>query len=198
MVAFAGAAARQFHFNQCIIRINADGDDAALSDVGKFIERRFLDRALLRCKEQFTRLCPRHIFFIRVGLGQNTDQRGNFFTGLQFQKICDAATFCGATHVGNFMHALDIHPAGVCEEHQVVMRAGGEQMLDEIIIFGRLTFLRGHADHALATTSLRGVITDVRALEQSAVRERDDDAFVRDEVFNGNLTFVRHDFRFAR
>ena len=33
---------------------------------------------------------------------------------------------------------------------------------------------------------------------QAVVRERDDDAFVGDQIFDGDLAFVRHDFRFAR
>ena len=159
------AAARQFHVNQRVARLNADGDDAALADVGKFVERGFLHRALLRGEEQFAGLRPRHVLLVRVGLGQNADERGDFFVGLQFQQIRDAPAFGGAAHVGNLMHALDIHAAGVREEHQVIMRAGGEQMLDEIVVLGGLAFARGHADDALAAAPLRAILADVRALD---------------------------------
>jgi hypothetical protein len=91
------------------------------------------------------------------------------------------------------MHALDIHAAGVREEHQVIMGARGEEMLDEILVLGRLTFARGHADDPLAATPLGAILTDVGALDETVVRERDDDALVRDQVFDGNLPFVRTD-----
>ena len=57
-----------------------------------------------------------------------------FSSGLQFEQVGDAAALGGAAHVGNFVDALDIDAAGVREEHQVIVRAGGEQMLDEIVL----------------------------------------------------------------
>ena len=62
----------------------------------------------------------------------------------------------------------------------------------------RLAFARGHADDAFAAAALRAIRADVGALDQAAVRERDDDAFVGDEVFDGDLAFVRHDLGLAR
>ena len=56
---------------------------------------------------------------------------------LQFQQVGDAPAFGRAAHVGNLVHALDIHAAGVREEHQVIMGAGGEQVLDEILVLFR-------------------------------------------------------------
>ena len=53
---------------------------------------------------------------------------------LQFQQVGDAAAFGRAAHVRNLMHALHIHAPGVREEHQVIMRAGGEQVLDKILV----------------------------------------------------------------
>ena len=50
-IAFARAAARELHVNQRVAWLDADGDDAALADVGKFIERCFFHCALLRRKK---------------------------------------------------------------------------------------------------------------------------------------------------
>ena len=66
-ITFTGAAACKLDVNERVARFNADGDNAALADVGEFIERRFLHGALLRRKEQFAGLQPRHILLVRVG-----------------------------------------------------------------------------------------------------------------------------------
>ena len=72
----------------------------------------------------------------------------------------------------------------------------GEEVLDEIafVLLGR-AFARGHADDAFAAAALRAVGADGGALDEAVVRERDDDAFVGDEVFDGDLAFVGHDLR---
>ena len=79
------------------------------------------------------------------------------------------------------------------------MRGGGEEMLDEIAFFllGG-AFARGHADHAFAAAPLRAKRADVGALDKTAVRDADDAALVRDEVFHVDLAFVRNDFGQAR
>ena len=58
-------------------------------------------------------------------------------------------------------------------------------------------FAGGHADDPLAAAALRAIGADVRALDQPVVRERDDDAFVRNQVFDGDLAFVGHESRFG-
>ena len=77
------------------------------------------------------------------GLGHDADEGGDFFVRLQFQQIGDAAALGGAAHVGNLVHALDIDAAGVGEEHQVIVGAGGEEMLDEILASPGAAELRG-------------------------------------------------------
>ena len=79
------------------------------------------------------------------------------------------------------------------------MRAGGEEMLDEIALFflGR-AFARGHADHAFAAAPLRAERADGGALDEAAVRDADDAAFVGDQIFHVDLAFVRHELGQAR
>ena len=55
-----------------------------------------------------------------------------------------------------------------------------------------------HADDALAAAALRAVGADVGALDQAAVRDGDDDAFVGDQVLDGDLAFVGHQLGQAR
>ena len=56
------------------------------------------------------------------------------------------------------------------EEHQVIVRARGEEMLDEIafVFLGR-AFARGHADDAFAAAALRAIRADIGALDKAAV-----------------------------
>ena len=153
-------AGGQFHVDQRVARLDADGDDAAFADVGEILQRGLLDRALLGGKEQKAGLFPRHVFLVRVRLGHDADERGDFFARLQFQQVGDAAALGGAAHVGNLMHALDIDAPGVREEHQVIVRAGGEQVLDEILVLVGRAFARGHADDALAAAALGAIGAD--------------------------------------
>ena len=64
-------------------------------------------------------------------------------------------------------------------------------MLDEIalVLFAR-AFARGHADHAFAAAALRAEGADGGALDEAAVRDADDAAFVRDQVLHVDLAFV--------
>ena len=78
------------------------------------------------------------------------------------------------------------------------MRARGEQVLDEIHVLLRGPLAGCHADHAFAAPALGAVGTDVRPLDQPRMREGDDDALVRNQVFNRNLPLVRHQFRYPR
>ena len=67
--------------------------------------------------------------------------------------------------VGNLVHALNVDATRVGEEHQVIVGRGGEEMLDEIGVLGRVAFARGHADDATAAAALRAVAADVRPLD---------------------------------
>ena len=49
------------------------------------------------------------------------------------------------------------------KEHQIIVRARSEKMLDEIaFLFLSGALARGHADHALAAASLRAISADRR------------------------------------
>ena len=189
---------RQFHVDESVPGINADGDDPAFADVGEILERGFFNRSLLRREENETGLLPGRVFAALPGFGQDADQRGDGFARFEFQDVGDAPSFGGAAHVGNFVDAFDIHAPGVGKEHQVIVGAGREKVLDEIAVLLGLALARGHADDAFAAAALGAVGTDVGPLDQAGVGDGDDDAFVRDEVFNGDLAFVGHDLAQAR
>src|SRR5437667_493905 len=79
------------------------------------------------------------------------------------------------------------------------MRGSGEKVLNEIAFFllGG-AFARRHSDHAFAATALCAKRADGSALDKTAMRDANDAALVRDEVFHIDLCFVRSDFRQAR
>ena len=71
-------------------------------------------------------------------------------------------------------------------------------MLDEIVVvLLGVALARGHADHALAAAPLGAIGGDGGALDEAIVRERDDHAFIGDEVFDGDLAFRGDDLRAA-
>ena len=122
-----------------------------------------------------------------------------FSSAAQLEQVRDGATFRGAAHLGNFVNLLDVSAPGFGEEHQVIVRGRGEEMLDEIAFFflGR-AFARGHADDAFAAAALRAECADGGALDEAAVRDADDAAFVGDEILHVDLAFVGHELGQAR
>ncbi len=72
-------------------------------------------------------------------------------------------------------------------------------MLDEValLVLSR-AFACGHADDTFAAAALRAKCTDGGALDEAAVRNADDAAFVRDEIFHVNLTLVPRELGQAR
>ena len=57
-----------------------------------------------------------------------------FSPGFEFQEIRDRAALGRAAHLGNLVHLLDVDSAFLREEHQVIVRRSGEEMLDEIVL----------------------------------------------------------------
>ena len=179
-------------FNECVARNNLDGNDAASSYIGEIAERSLFDCAGACGEEDAPLLFPGEIFLFIAVHSFHSDDVCNFFAMLQLQYIGDTPPLRGSAEVGDFMHALDVNPAGVREEHQIIMGIGREQMLDEIaglLIGGCLA--RFHADHAFSSTALGAEGTSVRAFDQAVVRDSDHHRFVSNEILNGHFAFVR-------
>ena len=101
--------------------------------------------------------------------------------------------------VRDFMNPFDINSPGVRKEHQVVMRAGGEKVLDKITrILFRGGLARLHANHALSAAALGTIGTDICALDEAVVGECDDHRLVSNEILDGHFTFVWRQLGAAR
>ena len=171
-----------FAVDQAIVFLDLDGDDAAFADVLKIAEIRFLHDAGARAKRR------RATF--RSRFPRRSSVLGREWWRRSFRRCAVRADWrwsglCGARPLGNLVDSLDVTAADLGEEHQVIVRGGGEEMLDEIAVFLGRAFARGHADHALAAAALRAIGADRGALDEAAVRDGDDDAFVGDEILDG-------------
>ncbi len=122
-----------------------------------------------------------------------------FSSGRRSRKLMMRPALGRAAALGQLEHLLYVAAPGLREEHQEVVRAGREEVLDEVVrvLFGRPLAGR-HADDALAAAALRAVFAGGRALDEAAVRDRDDGALVGDEVFHVDLALVGDDLGQAR
>ena len=80
------------------------------------------------------------------------------------------------------------------------MRAGGEEVLDEVLSLALHdgVFACTHADDALAATALGAVRANVGALNEAVVGEGNDDALVGDEILDRHVALVGDDVGAAR
>jgi hypothetical protein len=93
----------------------------------------------------------------------------------------DGLALGGAGALGDVVDLLRVALAGAREEEDVVVRRGGEEVLDEVVLVGL------GADDALAAAFLRAVFGDGRALDEAEVGDGDDAALVGDDVLHAEL-----------
>ena len=127
------------------------------------------------------------------------DRRRDFFVTPQLEKIGNGAAFRSPAHLRNFINLLHVSAPGGGEEHEVIVRRGGEEMFDEIafVLFAR-AFPRRHSDHAFAAAALSAESADGGAFDESAVGDADDAAFVRDQILHVDLALVGNELRQTR
>ena len=128
----------------------------------------------------------------------NTDGGSDFFVSAELEEVRDGAAFAGTGAFGNLKHALDIAATALSEEHEVVVRGGGEEILDEVAVLFLLGLAGRHADDAFAAAFLGAEGTDECAFDKAVVRKGDDHTFVGDEVFDSHLALLRNDLCAAR
>ena len=149
-------AGGQLDRDESIALVNADGVDAVAADVGVGLERGLFNRAALGGEEEEFFLFPCEVLLFFAQLGFHPDEGGDLFAGLQLKHVCDVAPLGRATHIRNLVHSAHVDAAGVGEEHEVVVCAGGEEVFDKILGFALHDGIlaRAHADDPLAATAL--------------------------------------------
>jgi hypothetical protein len=80
-------AGREFHVNQRVARINADGDDAAFADVGEIASAVFLTVPCLVAKKTKPGCSQVMSSLFGVGLGQHADERGDFSPAFNSSRL---------------------------------------------------------------------------------------------------------------
>ena len=179
-----------------VILLDLDGDDAPLADIGEVSEVRLLHDAATGGKEDVLLGIPGGLHTACTAAGGRLDPHGggDLLAGLEVQDIGDRFSLGRAAHLGNLVDALDIAAACLGEEDEIVVRAGGEEVLDEVIILGVVLRLLGsHADDPLATALLGAVRADGRSLDEPLVGDCDDASLVGDEVLDGDLPLLRNE-----
>src|SRR5262249_15976784 len=98
-----------------------------------------------------------------------------------------------------FVTFCNISASGGGEEHQVIVRRGSKEMLDEIafFFFGG-AFPRLHADDPFAAAPLRAKCAYSRALDKAAMSDADDATLIADKIFDIDFALFRTEFRHAR
>ena len=95
----------------------------------------FLTMPRARREDDVQVLVPGFVDDVRLGAGLlrlDADRRGDLLVAAELEQVRDGAAFRGAAHLGDFVDPLDVAAADVGEEHQVIVRRRGEEMLDEI------------------------------------------------------------------
>lgn len=183
-------AGGEFAIDETVALLDGDGDNAAFADVSKVAEFGFFDDPAASGKEDREFVGPR----LGVGfLALDTNGGGDFFLGPEFEKIGDRAAFAGARAFGNLKNPLHVAASALGKENKVVVRGGGEEILDEVAVLFLFGLAGGHADHALAAAFLGAERAHERALDEAVVGEGDNDSLVGNKVFDGHLAFVGND-----
>ena len=192
-------AVGQESIDQLVFLLDLNGDNASSANIGEFRKIGFFHQTVPGGKHDMKVRVPGGFFGRTFFLFCFYAQRGSDFLLLtQFEKICDRAPFGRSAHFGNLVDLFHVAAAGLGEEHQVIVRACGEQMLDEIPFLAL-----GHAPSRVAmpmtpaAAALRPELAFRRAFDEATVSDGDDAAFVGDEILDVDLAFVRGRFASA-
>ena len=124
---------------------------------------------------------------VRLGEVLYANHGGDLLPGVEPEEAGDGLALGGAGALGDVVDLFGEALAGAGEVEHVVVRRGGEEGFDEILLVGL------GADDALAAALLGAVGGDGRALDEAEVRDGDDAALVGDDVLHAQLTGVVDD-----
>src|SRR4051794_906541 len=168
---------RQADGVEIVAFVDVDGDDAGGANVRKRRQLRLLDLAGARD----------HDHVLRVVEIADGEQRANALILLDSQQVDDRLPARVRRNLGDLVHLDPVQASAVSEDEDVRMRAGDEEVLDDVL------FLRLHADAAFAAAALRAIQRQRRALDVAAARHGDDHVLVGDHVLDGDVAGLRHD-----
>ena len=118
----------------------------------------------------------------------NREHCGDFFTVFQLKQVYDVHALGRAAGLRNLVALELVDLAAVGEEQNVIMAVRGKQLGHDVLVAA------GHAGNAAPAAALRVVRVERLALRVAEVRQRDDAALVRDQVFDVHFAADRRDF----
>ena len=174
----AGAVGRQ-RGDELVALLQPNGLQAGGADVGKLLDRRFLDGALPGHHEE---VLPG----ARQALGERNDGIDRF-AGFQLQEVHHGGAAGLPAGLGNLVALQFVHPAPVRKEQQPVMGRGHEDLVHDVL------FPRRKARYAHAAAPLGLVGVGGQTLDVAHRGERDDHFLLLNQVLVLNLGGVRGD-----
>ncbi|SUD25102.1 Uncharacterised protein [Paenibacillus macerans] len=175
-------AVGQLHVDQPVVLAQIHGNQAAFADVDVIFDRRLFDDPLLGRKEQ--------VFVLIKTL--DLDHRIDGLALFDLDQVDDRRTARRTAQLRNFVSFQAVGFAAVGEEHQIMVGVRHEQMLHKVIIF------RVHPHNAAPAAFLAAVGRNRQPFDVTGMRKRDDDLFLRNQIFVENALFADRDFRPAR
>src|SRR5262245_15767052 len=132
-------------------------------------------------------------------LGLDANRGCDLFIGFQLKDVRNRTSLRSASHLGNFVNFLHVSASRARKKHQVIVRGGGKEMLNEIAFFllGG-AFARLHADDAFAAAPLRAKCAYGRAFDKTTVSDADNATLISDKIFHIDLSLIGSNFRQAR
>ena len=153
--------------DELVVFLEIHGDEAGLSVGIKVGKRGLLDDAVLGHADKE--------LVLRKLLDRNNG--GDALSLHEIEEVDSRRPLGGPGCLRNLVSFDLMRFSCIGKEHQVIMRRGHDQVLDEIVLAG------GDAGDALAASSLRPVGISRYALDIAKVRQRHADVLLLDEVF---------------
>src|SRR5690606_15027464 len=157
-----------------VVVLDADADDALFTEVLVVEERRLLDLAAARQRDDVAPVLD----------GVDRRDGGDALTLFEADEVDDGAPLGVRRRLRHLVHLAHVDLAQVAEEEDVRVRAGDEQLADPVVV------LRLHATPALAAALLRLVGVGGGALDVTRVRDGHDHVLGGDQVLDGDLRLV--------
>ena len=173
--------ARDAHPAEHVVLGEVDRDQAVLADVRERREADALDDRVLRDHDEVAVLLERF----------DADHRGDLLLGLQRQQVGDVDAAARSRALRHLIALEPVDAPAVGEEQNVIVAVRGEQLGHDVLVAA------GHAGNAAPAAALRVVRVERLALRVAEVRQRDDAALVRDQVFDVHFAADRRDLRAA-
>src|SRR5690606_30480282 len=177
-----GGAVGEHGGHQLVALVDPQGEDSAGADVGEGHQVRLLHHAVAGDHEDEVALFE----------AANRKHAREFFALLELDEVDDGPPEGLAAGERDLVNLEPVEAAEVGEEEEVVVGAGHEERLDEVLL------ARPGPGLPSATAALRAVLADGVPLDVAVVAEGDDHVLFGDEVLAGELALLLADLGAAR